>query len=556
MIKSLKLKFGRGPNSEAEEIPLTPVTVFVGPNNSGKSKILNELNAFCIRGNQNTSDVIFSKIEFEESSEEEAERRLQKISLEPLSSETLHENYEIFGKRGLRFNISRSDLKKALEKPNDQTNSFCSFYLRLFTLILDGTHRISLTGAQSAGDLQKAPENSLRVLFDDNLERAKVRSILKDAFGNFLVIDPTNIGKLRLRLSSREPANEREEKGWDSESVKFHSEAQPIEDTSDGVKAFTGIIIEVIAGDPYVLLIDEPEAFLHPSLSFKLGKEIATTTRDSEKRIFVATHSAKFLMGCIQSGAPVTIVRLTYRQGVPTARVLRSEEISRLMRNPLLRSTGVLEALFYEFVVVTEADTDRALYQEINERLLTSGPESGIPNCLFINAQNKQTVPTIVKPLRDLGIPTVGLVDIDVLKEGGGVWTNFLKCGSIPAIEHQPLGTVRSNLKNSFEATGKEMKRDGGIDLLSNSDKEAASNLFDHLAAYGLFVVRKGELESWLRHLNVPGHGPDWLIQIFEKMGEDPDSPSYLRPSVDDVWEFMGQIREWLVNPKRKGIPE
>jgi hypothetical protein len=37
------------------------------------------------------------------------------------------------------------------------------------------------------------------------------------------------------------------------------------------------------------------------------------------------------------------------------------------MRNPLLRSTGVLSGLFYEFVIVTEADADRAFYQEIND---------------------------------------------------------------------------------------------------------------------------------------------------------------------------------------------
>lgn len=46
------------------------------------------------------------------------------------------------------------------------------------------------------------------------------------------------------------------------------------------------------------------------------------------------------------------------------------------------------------------------------------------------------------------------------------------------------------------------MKGNGGIDIFSGSDKEAANNLFDKLAEYGLFVVRKGELESWLSHLS------------------------------------------------------
>ena len=149
--------------------------------------------------------------------------------------------------------------------------------------------------------------------------------------------------------------------------MKFHADALPIQEASDGVKAFTGIILEIIAGDPAVILIDEPEAFLHPALSFKLGKEIALTSSNSNKRLFVSTHSPNFVMGCIQSGASINIVRLTYRDDIATARILDSQELLRLMRNPLLRSTRVLDGLFYEHVVVTEGDTDRAFYQEVNE---------------------------------------------------------------------------------------------------------------------------------------------------------------------------------------------
>ena len=122
----------------------------------------------------------------------------------------------------------------------------------------------------------------------------------------------------------------------------------------------------------------------------------------TDKRVFVSTHSPNFLMGCIQSGAPVNIIRLTYREGSATARSLPSNEILSLMRNPLLRSTGVISGLFYEFVVVTESDADRAFYQEINERLLRFKSDWGIPNCLFLHAQNKQTIKTVLQPLRML----------------------------------------------------------------------------------------------------------------------------------------------------------
>jgi len=220
----------------------------------------------------------------------------------------------------------------------------------------------------------------------------EVRQIINDAFSTYFVIDPTALGRFRIRLSDIEPTTHLQERGIHDEAVRFHASALNISEASDGVKAFTGIITQLVAGDPSVILIDEPEAFLHPSLSFKLGKEVAISAAKSDKRLFVSTHSASFVMGCIQSGAPINIVRLTYLGGMPTARTLPNSKILRLMRNPLLRSTGVLNGLFYQSVVVTESDSDRAFYQEINERLLRYHANRGIPNCLFLNPEcSKQT---------------------------------------------------------------------------------------------------------------------------------------------------------------------
>ena len=67
MIKSIQLKFGRSHEAEAVNIEATPVTVFVGPNNSGKSKILLEIDQFCRKGEKVTTNVILDEIEFVES---------------------------------------------------------------------------------------------------------------------------------------------------------------------------------------------------------------------------------------------------------------------------------------------------------------------------------------------------------------------------------------------------------------------------------------------------------------------------------------------------------
>jgi hypothetical protein len=121
--------------------------------------------------------------------------------------------------------------------------------------------------------------------------------------------------------------------------------------------------------------------------------------------------------------------------------------------------------------------------------------EWGIPNCLFIHAQNKQTIPTILRPLRKLGIPAAGIVDIDVLKEGGTVWGNLVDGAGLPGLEHNSVATLRANVRTAMDATGKDMKTDGGTAILSGNDKEAAENLLARLAEYGIFVTPGGELE-------------------------------------------------------------
>jgi len=505
---------------------------------------------------------VIDKVEFEPLKLVELKSEIEKIKVEPTLSENINPDHILVSKlkpqdnSGVRIQIHLHGLESEAQNPNGPHRHYYSSFLSLFTLRLDGKNRLALTEQLPAGDLQNVAQNHLAQLFKDNEARAEVRRVVFEAFGKYFVIDPTNAGHLRIRLSSRPPIDEREERGWDSASVAFHSNATLINDASDGVKAFVGMLTTLIAGEPKITLIDEPEAFLHPALCSRLGKEITTALNGSNRRLFVATHSASFLMGCVQGGAEINIVRVTYDYASATARLLTKEKLTPLMRNPLLRSVGVLNALFYNAVVVTEADADRAFYQEINERLLLAKDPRGLEGCLFLNAQNKQTVWDIVRPLRELGIPAIGIVDIDVLKDGGVVWQKPMDGAFVPSLSHAALAIERKALLNAFEATGKDMKRDGGVELLSDSDREACSNFFAKLAEYGIFVVPKGEIESWLKTLSVSRNKATWLTTIFQAMGEDPSAADYIRPSPGDVWDFIGEIRKWVANPTRKGIPD
>jgi hypothetical protein len=554
IVNSIHLKSGRSPGSPSQEIPVGAITIFVGPNNSGKSKALSEIEQYITNPGRPPS-VVLSGVDFNGISDPVvAETEFKNMeTIPPQGITILPENNFVTSKRG-SFQLKKADLIKAIMSPLSNFDLF-SIWLSAHVLMLGGANRINLINEQQAGDFQNPPQTSFQRIFRDDKKRLEFRTIVHNALGFYPVIDPTNPGRLRFKISDRAPSTEIEERGWHTEAIAFHSKAEAIEQSSDGIKAFSGIVLELIAGNPRLLLIDEPEAFLHPALAFKLGNEIGKLALKEEKSVFVSTHSSSFLMGCLQSGSTINIVRLTYTKKIATSRVLPSSKIVELMRNPLLRSSGVISALFYDFVIVTESDADRAFYSEINERLLRFRPEWGIQNCLFLNSQGKHTLGTIVKPLRELGIPTACIVDIDVLKDGGSVWTRFLDSANVPKISQAPFGAIRSSIFEAFRSSGKDMRRDGGLSLLPEPEKQAGADLFENMAEYGIFAIYTGELESWLKSLGATGHGPPWLIDIFERMGEDPASASYAKPADGDVWHFMSLIKNWLTNPSRKGIP-
>jgi len=555
MIKNIKIQFGSHSDGEKLLIETSPVTVFVGPNNSGKSKLLSEINQFCQNGEKKNTFKLIDDINFNELDEHQRTAEIDYYTLTPNVNEHVRHGRILFGDGRTRHILNAEVPNQILTTPNTQKNAFCTYYLSYKTLKLDALNRISLINQQQLGDLQTYPTNNLAILFRDDEKRLEVRRIIEDAFGLYFVLDPTNAGQLRIRLSKSPPENHQLERGLHKEAVEFHNEAMEITQASDGVKAFTGIITSIIAGNPKVTILDEPEAFLHPSLSFKLGKEIATSAKIELNRLFVSTHSANFLMGCIQSGAPINVVRLTYSNEVGTARLLDKDKIATLMKDPLLRSTGVLNALFYKHVIVTEGDSDRAFYQEINERLLEFSPQNGISNCLFINAVGKDTIWKIVKPLREMGIPAVGIYDIDILKNEGSNWTNALKSSFMPTMNHQALGQTRSLIKNKFSELDIDMKKDGGINALPQPDKEASENLFNQLEEYGVFTVKTGEVEHWLQNLEVTAHKSIWLSKMFERMGSDSNDRDFVKPTEGDVWGFIGRINSWMSNENRRGIP-
>jgi AAA domain, putative AbiEii toxin, Type IV TA system len=310
-----------------------------------------------------------------------------------------------------------------------------------------------------------------------------------------------------------------------------------------------GIVCAVLSGDYRAVLIDEPEAFVHPPLARKLGYQL-TNNLNAGGTLMASTHSPDFLMGCLQASPHVRVVRLEYSNGKSKGKIVDSAVLASLFKAPLLRSANVISALFHDGVVVTESDNDRAFYAEVYYRLAEQ--EKGFPSLLFVNAQNKQTIRDIIGPLRAFGVPAAAIVDVDILKDGGGDWIPWLKAAHVPMALHVGLGHQRASLHKLFVDQKLDMEN-GGIKQLAKEDQAAANELFDQLRQYGIFAVRNGEVESWLPDLGIRSKKAAWTVAMLERLGSDPNDAAYVKPAAGDVWDFMRDVVKWVKDPARKG---
>jgi predicted ATPase len=556
LVSKITLKFGARPEQAPLELTPTGITLFVGPNNSGKSLVLREIEKFCAT-NSSEGNHILQSVDFSLPDAESLRRDISASKSAPNQGESVAEGHILVQRintyPGLRQReiIPLFNVQQWLD--TNDLHALCRYYISLLTVRLDGATRTTLLNPNNRTDLLEPPTNLLSALFVDLDARTRLRKITHAAFGKYFTIDALNSNQLRARLSDRLPADESEEQALDQRAREFHRQAPEITDASDGVKAFTGMAAAVIGQKSRIPLIDEPEAFLHPPLARRLGKELTEAANRLQASAFIATHSANFLMGCVAGSPQVNIVRLTFKGGRPSARLLTHDRLQELIKSPLMRSTGVLSALFHEGAIVCEGDSDRALYEEINSRLEAAVPSQGC-EAIFVNAHTKQSTAKIAGPLRQMGIPAAIVIDFDIINDTEDL-KFLLRDLEIPAPLAQGWCQTKALLVQQLVASGVDHKRNGLRAILDEGLAGATRSLLKSFEEYGIFVVPNGELESWqpVAGLQLTNNKKLWLMNAFDALGDNPEAPEYAHPQGDDVWAFLRALAAWINNPIRAG---
>lgn len=227
--------------------------------------------------------------------------------------------------------VSGNELKKALNKPNELSEPSLNTYRFKYiegpqTLLIDGQNRLNSfesmpwSLSREPGNSYNSKEHLIDLLREDPEKNNTFKKIIFDAFNKHIGV-MYNGGNAQFVLSDI-PIPEEFDMYLGTKATNFYKGCDKGINISDGIKAYTGIVSKVISAEASTILIDEPEAFLHPPLARKLGSVLANLSADEKKEIYISTHSANFIMGCIESRTPINIIRVGYDNRTATANLI------------------------------------------------------------------------------------------------------------------------------------------------------------------------------------------------------------------------------------------
>ncbi len=575
-VKILPYKINSIRPKDAKEIELGCLTVLVGPNNCGKSQTLKDIREYT---NSGTNDrlTVLDQISVTLPSEEEFKTGIQ---IRPHENSADHIN--IVGvKDDLLSQISTGLHRNWFE----QTFSNDLDLVRKKTEILRplGTCLIAYLGAEARFKITESsiafnpraevPSNALQSLFASEKDVfSELRQAFKSAFEMDIGLDWAAMTRLYLRVAP--DFGEVPDTRNDLDALM--SDAVELAKQGDGFRSLSGIALASLTYPNRVLLLDEPEAFLHPAQARVLGRWLAKQSLKRQGQIIVATHSADFLAGLVSAGEEAKILRLN-RTGMNTSfHEIPPAAAAGLIESPLLSSQPVLDALFHRGVVICEGDPDRAVYQT-TAHLSTLGQRGD--EFLFIHSNGKDAAKFPAELFRESGTPVCVIVDFDALCSQAtleelvrGLTANGLNendkklqtevCALIETkSQEQSLGELLTKVAAWLENPDEDLRRARrslvasaragsnkwdrakkiGISALPEVEKFKASALIQNLASAGLFVVPCGELESWF-DLGV-SKGSKWNQLALQALHENRKPP--------DLDDFVNRVLIFLSSGQR-----
>jgi hypothetical protein len=416
-------------------------------------------------------------------------------------------------------------------------------------------------GTAQRGNIADPPSHPLHHLQDDPPLARDFSDVSERIFRKPLTLDRLS-GNIYLRVGTPTVAAP----PIDAVTAEYRAvltKLPLLEQQGDGMKSLLGLLLPVMTAVFPIVVIDEPEAFLHPPQAIELGRTLSSLARDRGIQVILATHDRNLLAGLLEVDAPVSVIRLDRQDDRTTAWQLAHDDIRELWTDPVMKYSNVLDGLFHQVVIVAEADPDCRFYAAALDSANAASPLAIPPSEVhFVPANGKDGMPKIVRALSAVHVRVVASPDLDLLEDAGKVrklveafsadWQLLesdyqaataafraeaiaATCGDILSAvqaELQPIATqpwteqARDKLKPHLRTSRpkwKELKRFGTAAFAGEAAVRGQA-LLNALDTMGICCVRDGELERMAPTLGV-GKGAAWLPAALEG-GAQSDRPA------------------------------
>ena len=539
----------------------TDVVVFVGPNNAGKSLALRELEDHL--GNTLETIVVKSAQKRTIGTLEKFRTFINKhVQVKTQGSSRLFSGY--------RFSLSTSSEDIVSRWPSGM-----SVFSTLFCTRISTETRITDSNSVNAiAILDEPAAHPIHMLYsDDQLER-RISGYFRRGFGDDLVVFHAGGSTIPLFVGKRPKLEQGEQRTSRCYTERLRSSMVPLNEQGMGCGALRVLYCTCCPRLPFsILLLDEPEAFLHPPQARLLG-EIIATEKSSRAQLFVATHSPDVLHGLINvSPEHLRVLRMQRHGNVNCVKELDKEHVKKISVDPLMKYSSVMAGVFHERVIICEADADCLFYSSLLDLPKVRGDRQ--PDVLFVHANGKDRMGALASTLVALDVSVDVIADMDILNdldimEGvvkalDGDWMAVKPMATLlkKAIEEHKPWLTEDEIRNEIKTALDEGQSKGGSvrrlrskinrifrkaspwDVVKQAGEAAlppgiTTQKFQELQRLcrksGLWIVPVGEMEGFCR--SVGNHGPGWVQQVIEQrdLGNDPEL-ACARSFVREIWE-------------------
>jgi len=538
------------------------IVVFVGPNNAGKSAALRDIETLASDSSY-IGGVIKSATLTRRGSVEDVLAMVRTHG-----QRRGHDGQPEYA--GFRFHIVEQNIRSFWGTgDNDQ------LFYSLFVMRIGTETRITDSNPQaSISVLDQAPQHPIHVLaMQDGVER-KLSGMFRRAFGKDLIVFHGGGQQWPLLVGQRPVPAPGEDRLSENYIATLRSSTRPLQIQGDGMRSFATVLMFTLAPvTPSVLLLDEPEAFLHPPQAKLLGEFIAGE-KPPRAQLFVATHSPDVLQGILNVASDqVRVVRMRREGDVNHIKELDKQRAKAISTDPLMKYSSVLSGVFHERVIVCEGDADCLFYSTI----LDLPDVHGIlrPDVLFVQAGGKQRTAMLAGAMRALDVPVDVVVDIDILNDEiilqrtvealGGDFEkvaehsrplkNAIEAYKPPlssqevvrqitgVLEKAPAtGEFPKYLKGEIDGVFRKatpwdaIKAAGAQAIPAGEATQHWNKLQDICKGIGLWIVPTGEMEGFCK--SIGGHGPKWVQEVLttRDVTNDPELRE-AREFVKNIWE-------------------